>query len=205
LQIAIGLTAAQPTSFVVRENTLANIKDSGITTINSGSYANVPVIPQITNNNLLPVTAATGYTVRMCDNACTSEVDARGNWWGMIDPAAISAAIYDGVTKFGLGLVDASGALSGPVATAPAYVTGVDVSPDSTLGIQRRRRRSASTTRAETPARRSPTLTAAPALQPRADPSLTPRGGSGWSIVARCCALMAAHGRASPSRRTLAS
>jgi hypothetical protein len=144
LQISTGLTAAQPTSFVVRENTLVNIKDSTIGTVYTSGYSGTPVIPQITANNLLPATAATGYIVRMCEGAgmpgsskCTSGVDARGNWWGTSNPAAISAAIYDGVAKFGLGIVDASSPLSAPVATAPAYVTDVSVSPDSTLGIQR--------------------------------------------------------------------
>lgn len=144
IQIPIGASASLTASLVLRENTLANIKDSVIATTSTGVTGFTLMTPQITNNNLLPATAATGYTMRMCDSSstmpggskCTSAVDARGNWWGTSDPAAISTAIFDGNDQYLLGVVDASAPLDAPVATAPAYVTGVGVSPDSTLGIQ---------------------------------------------------------------------
>lgn len=85
----------------------------------------------IQHNNLLKQGA--GYALQ--NNASTT-VDATQNWWGTVIPTEIEAAIYDGLDEFGLGMVDTSDYLTSPEPDAPAYVTGVDISPDTTLGIQ---------------------------------------------------------------------
>lgn len=87
--------------------------------------------PVIQNNNL--IAGLSGYAL---NNGTAATITATQNWWGASGPSTIQEAIYDGLDEFGLGTVDSSSPLSGPEADAPAYVTFVSISPDTTLGIQ---------------------------------------------------------------------
>jgi parallel beta-helix repeat protein len=57
-----------------------------------------------------------GNTTYGIDNNGTMDVDARGNWWGNADPAAVPAMLYDKARDASLGRVEYAPAATGPVA-----------------------------------------------------------------------------------------
>jgi subtilisin family serine protease len=87
--------------------------------------------PSLHNNNLIRST--NGYALQ---NATSNGIDATNNWWGTAVVDDIKSAIFDGLDDFNLGVVDYSSYLSNPESAAPAYVVDVNISPDTTLGIQ---------------------------------------------------------------------
>jgi subtilisin family serine protease len=100
----------------------------------AGVYARTHVsdsIQSLHHNNLLAKEGA--YALY---NAADDAIDATGNWWGTTDEVTIQASIYDGGDQFGLGPVDYSSYLSGPVQEAPAYLMDVTLTPPSPIGIQ---------------------------------------------------------------------
>jgi subtilisin family serine protease len=129
----------------VSENLLANNDSNGLR-INGGTpsvVSNTIVFnksagiqiqngdPLISHNNLLA--SSEGYALR---NSMAIGVNTDNNWWGTDKDADIQAAIYDGNDEFGLGIVNYSGYLSNPEQTAPAYVTDVQLSPASPVGLE---------------------------------------------------------------------
>jgi len=116
-----------PGNITVTNNTIVSDSQEGIYIVGTG--------PLIQHNNLLG--SGAGYALRnKVPNTEVASVDATGNWWGTAVPAEIQAAIYDGMDEFGLGIVDTSNYLSAPEPNAPAIVADVEISPDTTLGIQ---------------------------------------------------------------------
>jgi hypothetical protein len=91
--------------------------------------------PLIQHNNLLK--KGDGYAIHtIVPNSITLSIDATQNWWGSTEENEIKAAIFDGLDQFGLAEVIYNPHLTSPETNAPAYVKGVDISPDTTLGIQ---------------------------------------------------------------------
>ncbi len=109
---------------ITRNTFLANT-EVGVFLQNSG-----PLI-LIQNNNLL--VGDTGYAV---SNQTTGAITAANNWWGTTHPDTIEDAIYDDTDEFGKGAVVFTPFLTAPEPNVPAYVTDVEISPDTTLGIQ---------------------------------------------------------------------
>jgi subtilisin family serine protease/N-acetylneuraminic acid mutarotase len=71
------------------------------------------------------------------ENATAQLVQAAGNWWGITNVVAIGVRIYDWWDgDESLGEVDATPFLTGPVATAPAYIRAVGMTPSSPVGIE---------------------------------------------------------------------
>ena len=62
------------------------------------------------------------------NNAAQRVVQARGNWWGTPDPAAIGSQIYDQRSNGGSPLVDWCGWLDGPGGTVARDVECPDLS-----------------------------------------------------------------------------
>ncbi|MFW6098134.1 MAG: S8 family serine peptidase, partial [Chloroflexota bacterium] len=65
-----------------------------------------------------------------------NDVTLSGNWWGTIDLDAIHDSIYDWGEDSNLGMVDVEPILTTPSTAAPAYLYDVDVSPDTTIGLE---------------------------------------------------------------------
>jgi len=149
----VGISMVQET-VVVSGNLLANnniglsigdevLMDSGnITASNNTIVSNKEVgvfidgaSPLIQHNNILH--SGEGYALKnIVPNSEVASVDATQNWWGTTNPSEIDAAIYDSQDEFGLGTVNYTPFLTAPEPNAPAYVTDVEISPDTTLGIQ---------------------------------------------------------------------
>jgi hypothetical protein len=87
--------------------------------------------PSLHQNNLLP--SSDGFALK---NHTANPIDATENWWGSTEVADIASAIYDGLDQYELGIVNYANYLTLPEPDAPAFVTSVDISPDTTLGIQ---------------------------------------------------------------------
>jgi hypothetical protein len=127
----------------IRNNLISNngygltISDGDVTITNNTFLANhrglsiSKVSPTIQHNNL---SGKINEFVLYYNGG--SNLDATRNWWGTTNPLEIEAAIYDGLDQYGLGIVDYSDFLTIPEVDAPAYVTDVIISPDTTLGIQ---------------------------------------------------------------------
>ena len=136
-----GITIVPTSSAFVTGNLSVNDNSYGISisggnsliTHNTGGLfiSRGPLTTLIQNNNLLP--NASGLALY---NNSLSNVDAPQNWWGTNNEIAISAAIHDGIDDSLLGIVNYSDFLTSPEPEAPAYVTDVTISPDTTLGIQ---------------------------------------------------------------------
>ncbi|MCC7360215.1 MAG: S8 family serine peptidase [Anaerolineales bacterium] len=130
---------------VISGNLIANNTGNGLrvlgwpTVMNNTIVGNGAVVftedsvgpSQVHHNNL--IAAAGQFAFR---NNTASNPSATDNWWGTTSAATINGLIRDGLDQVGYGIVTYNPVLTGPEAAAPAYVTAVDINPDTTLGIQ---------------------------------------------------------------------
>lgn len=63
-------------------------------------------------------------------------IDARNNWWGTTNGAAIQQRIFDFNDNYTIGTVLYSPVLTQPSTTAPAYMRAVTLTPESPVGIE---------------------------------------------------------------------
>jgi len=97
-----------------------------------GTMIEEPATTTFTQNNIL---ANSEYDVK-ATSATNLNLDARMNWWGTTDTAAIDQHIFDWLDNSSLGFINYSPVLTMPNPTAPAYLMDLTILPDVILGIQ---------------------------------------------------------------------
>lgn len=117
---------------IIHYNTIVNnssAKGAGGIFIANATVTDTLVIEY---NNLL---GNETFNLQTIDNQ-GGNITAPNNFWGTTDSAAIDLAIFDFLDDFDVDLIEYSPFLTNPEPTAPAYVVDVNISPDTTLGIQ---------------------------------------------------------------------
>lgn len=140
---ASGMTAS---SGLIEHNLIANSTgvglEAGAATVRyntlTGNMGNTIVVQggnplAIEYNNIEGNTGAYDMEVKI---PAGTMIPNQNNWWGTTDTALIDARIFDFLDDYTKAQVSYSPVLTGPDQTAPAYVRGVTVLPDSALGIQ---------------------------------------------------------------------
>ena len=137
----------------VERNLIANCDTGGIY-LRGDSYSSLAPAAVISNT----LTGIQGYAINLeavpdriaannfvhnpgkydiyCNTAFGTAINASNNWWGTTDSNKIAARVFDFNDDYNKGEITVDPVLSGASESAPAFVTEVTVSPDTTIGIE---------------------------------------------------------------------